>query len=412
MYSVRLELGRQEEDYRFEQYKLRRYREEVEAAVREERTRRRNDFLVKRLGLMALIILFLVADAVFIVMNISKAKQLSEIDYELEHRPVYSAASPVIDDSLRQQIEEEEAAAAEAAALTYSAVEADDMKPIGEDVISNYAIVVDADTDTILAGRNYNDRISPASMTKILTVLVAAENIDESQLDDTFTITPEITYYAYKNDCSCVGFSDDETVTVRDLFYGTILPSGADAAVGLAEYVAGSQEAFVELMNEKLEVLGISDTAHFTNCVGLYDDDHYCTVYDMAMILHAAIDNDFVKEVLSEHTYTTSSTSQHPDGITVSNWFLRRIEDKPVGGTVLCAKTGFVSQSGNCAASFGTDDKGHDYIVVTGQSTSSWRCIYDHVALYRSFFPDYDSSDADTAKEAEEAANSDDEGNG
>ena len=77
-------------------------------------------------------------------------------------------------------------------------------------------------------------------MTKILTLLVAAEHVTD--LDDTFTITREITDYSYSNDCSAVGFDDGETVTVRDLLYGTILPSGADAAAGLAFYVSGSLE--------------------------------------------------------------------------------------------------------------------------------------------------------------------------
>ena len=97
----------------------------------------------------------------------------------------------------------------------------------------------------------------------------------------------------------------DETVPVRELFYGTILSSGADAALGLATYVAGSQEAFVALMNEKLEELGIADTAHFTNCVGLYDEAHKCTVSDMAVILEAAMDNDLCREVLGARTYET-----------------------------------------------------------------------------------------------------------
>ena len=100
-------------------------------------------------------------------------------------------------------------------------------------------------------------------------LLVAAEHIEN--LDDTVTITIDITDYCYVNDCSVVGFALDEVVPVRELLYGTILPSGADAALALAKYVAGSQEAFVALMNEKLEELGLSDTAHFTNCVGLYD---------------------------------------------------------------------------------------------------------------------------------------------
>ena len=108
-------------------------------------------------------------------------------------------------------------------------------------------------------------------------------------------------------------------------------------------------------MNEKLEQLGLSDTAHMTNCVGIYDEEHYCSVYDMAMILEAAIENDFCREVLSAHTYTTSKTQQHPDGIDLSNWFLRRIEDKDTGGEVVCGKTGFVNQSRNCAASYGVD---------------------------------------------------------
>ena len=222
-------------------------------------------------------------------------------------------------------------------------------------------------------------------MTKILTVLVAAEHIDREALDDTFTMTLEITDYGYVHDCSSVGFLKDETVTVRDLFYGTILPSGADAAVGLATYVAGSQEAFVEMMNEKLKELGLSDTAHFTNCVGIYDEEHYCTLYDMAIIMEAAADNELCREVLSAHSYTTSATEQHPEGITISNWFLRRIEDKDAGGEVLYAKTGYVVQSGNCAASYAEDASGNGYICVTAGANHVWKCIYDHVDIYKQF---------------------------
>lgn len=230
--------------------------------------------------------------------------------------------------------------------------------------------------------RNAQTVINPASMTKILTVLVAAEQIDESRLDDKVTITIEDTDYSYSNDCSNAGFELDEQVTVRDLFYGTILPSGAEAAVALAKYVAGSEEAFVELMNQKMEEMGLSQTAHFTNCVGLYDEAHHCSVYDMAMIMEAAMDNPFCREVLSAHTYTTSVTEQHPEGMILSNWFLRRIEDKDNGKLVLGAKTGYVVQSGNCAASYAQDVAGNAYVCITGNATSSWRCIYDHVAVY------------------------------
>ena len=252
-----------------------------------------------------------------------------------------------------------------------------------ETVASSNALLIDLDDNTAVVQRGAGERIVPASMTKILTVLVAAEHVQD--LDDTFTITREITDYSYSNDCSAVGFGDGETVTVRDLFYGTVLPSGADAAAGLAYYVSGSLEGFVGLMNEKLEELGLSDTAHFTNCVGLYDEDHYCTLYDMAVILKAAVENDLCREVLSAHTYTTSSTEQHPEGILISNWFLRRIEDKETNGEVVCAKTGYVAQSGSCAASYEITDSGKHYICVTADAYSSWRCIYDHVAIYEEY---------------------------
>ena len=256
-----------------------------------------------------------------------------------------------------------------------------------EDVISTQAILVDESTDTIVAARGSGERIIPASMTKVLTILVAAEHIPEEKLDDTFTMTREITDYAYVNDCSCVGFLDGEKVPIRDLFYGTAMQSGGDAALGLAVYVSGSQEDFVGLMNQKLEELGIAGSTNFTNCVGLYDENHYSTVYDMAVIMKAAMQNELCRDFLSKHVYTTKPTEEHPDGIEISNWFLRRIEDKDTGGEVLCAKTGYIVQSKNCAVSYGTFTGGTPFICVTAGSTSSWRCIYDHVEIYNRYVP-------------------------
>lgn len=254
--------------------------------------------------------------------------------------------------------------------------------PPGE-VDSTNVVFIDLESGEVLAQRGYKEVVNPASMTKVLTLLVAAEHVTD--LEDTFTITIDITDYSYVNDCSNVGFEVGEVVTVRDLLYGTILPSGGDAAVGLATYVAGSHEAFVDMMNDKLEELGLSDTAHFTNCVGIYDKNHHCSVYDMAMIMEAALANDLCREVLGARTYTTSATAQHPEGITISNWFIRRIEDKDTGGEILGAKTGYVNESGSCAVSYGVDASGKGYVCATTGAHSSWRCIYDHVALYKAY---------------------------
>ena len=279
------------------------------------------------------------------------------------------------------------AAASDDVAASYTrAVSDTDTVQLGEDFPSRCAVLIDLDDRTVLAEKNADTLIDPASMTKVLTVLVAAEHITEEDLDKTFTITIDITDYCYVNGCSVVGLMVGETVPVRELFYGTILSSGADAALGLATYVAGSQEAFVALMNEKLEELGIADTAHFTNCVGLFDENHKCTISDMAVILEAAMDNDLCREVLGARTYETAATTDHPEGQILSNWFLRRIEDKDTGGiTVTGAKTGYVVESGNCAASYGEAADGHRYICVTADAASSWQAIYDHAALYKAY---------------------------
>lgn len=265
---------------------------------------------------------------------------------------------------------------------SYEYKEADNMDFLsGENMQSTNAILVNLATDTIEGQKDYKARIVPASMTKVMTLLVAVKNIES--IKDTVAITTDATDFSYSNDCSSVGFAKGEVVTIEDLIYGTILSSGGDAATQLALYVAGSQEKFVEMMNEECKRLGISETTHFTNAVGIYDDNLYSTCYDMAVIMKEAMNNEFCKEVMSAKKYTTSQTTEHPDGIPISNWFLRRIEDKDCGGEVLCAKTGFVVQSGNCAVSYGESATGTPYICVTANAHSGWRCIYDHVDIYK-----------------------------
>ena len=245
---------------------------------------------------------------------------------------------------------------------------------------SLFSILINESTGDIIAARDEKTRMYPASMTKVMTLLVAVENV--KKLDDIVYVSQEAADYSYTHDGSAVNWSVGEKLTVKDLLYGTILSSGADASYDLAVYVAGSEEEFVKLMNAKVEELGLSATTHFTNCAGFYNDNHYTTAYDMAMIMKAAMENDLCREIMSAHKYTTPETEQHPEGILISNWFLRRIEDKDSGGFVMCAKTGFVNQSGNCAVSYMISDSGEPYICVTGQAHSAWRAIYDHVGLY------------------------------
>lgn len=370
-------LEREAERIRLE--KRRKRREEI-------RARRRRQVMINRCIFAAVSVVFLIGFIFLIkgaVSGISKMVKGDEKSLETELQGSDDtelqsmATEPTI--SLEQPPEEPEPV------KKYEAHTTDTTVTTGADVISERSIMIDLSSGDILMQKGYKDRICPASMTKVLTVLVAAEHLTDEELDNKFTITHDITAYVWEHDLSAVNWADNEEVTVRDLLYGTILPSGADAAIGLATYIAGSEDAFVEMMNEKINELGLSSSSHFTNCVGLYDDNHYSTVYDIAMIMEAAIENDLAREVLSTKRYTTSSTVEHPDGIEISNWFLRRIEDKDTGGEVIAAKTGFVNESKNCAVSYGKDNSGNEFIICTQGSTSSWRCIYDHVAMYKQF---------------------------
>ncbi len=253
---------------------------------------------------------------------------------------------------------------------------------LGEDVLSEYAVLIDAESGAILAEKHSDEKMFPASMTKVLALLVASEHMPEDD-GGYFTMTRAIADYCFSNECSVVGYIVGESVPIRELPYGCILCSGADASLALAELTAGSHETFTAWMNEKAAELGLSETAHFTNCVGSYDDEHCCTARDMALILKAAMEDDFCRGILTTPVYYSEPTEQHPDGQTLSNWFLRRIRGREKGSAaVLGGKTGYVPQSGNCAASFAEDGDGHVYLCVTGHAGGVWQTINDHIRLY------------------------------
>lgn len=288
-----------------------------------------------------------------------------------------------------QPVEPEEETPAEPAEETQEektythAEETDDTQVLDLQLYSERAILIDADTNTVIAEKNPDERIFPASMTKVMTALVACEQIEN--WDDTFTMTQAIIDPLYLADASLAGFVDGEKVPLLDLVYGAILPSGAEATEALSIYVAGSEEAYAELMNEKAASLGLTDT-HFVDASGLHDEEHYTTLRDMAIILQAAMDNEICREILSTTYYTCQPTEQHPDGLKIFNKFMSRIEYQDLkGGEIQGAKTGYTAQAMNCCASFGVSPKGRKLICVTSKAWTGDFCIADHVALYSQY---------------------------
>ena len=121
------------------------------------------------------------------------------------------------------------------------------------------------------------------------------------------------------------GFRPGETATVRDLLYGVLLPSGAECCEALAREVSGSEEAFVELMNQKAAALGMAST-HFCNPTGLHDPEHVSTARDMARLLRAAMQNEMFRTIFATARYTVPPTNLHPDGFTLESTFWSELD--------------------------------------------------------------------------------------
>lgn len=255
----------------------------------------------------------------------------------------------------------------------------EDTKLFSPDFDAKYAIIIDTEENEIVAYRNYNERMYPASLTKVMTLIVAVENIKD--LSDTVTITYDMIAPMIAVDASLAGFAEGDSPTLEQVLYGTILPSGAEASLAAAEYVAGSEEAFVKLMNEKAEEMGLKNT-HFTNTVGLHDPDHYSTAEDMALILAYAIQNETCREVLSAYQYEIPPTKLNPEGITLtSTMFSRMYGDEMPGVVIKGGKTGYTDESRHCISSF-AEANGKTYVTVLAEGTTKWNNIYDTLSAY------------------------------
>lgn len=264
------------------------------------------------------------------------------------------------------------------------ATEGENMAVLTTQVGSEYAVFIDADTNTVLAEKGGNALIYPASMTKVLTILTAAEAIEDP--DAAFTMTQDIIDPHYRDGATITGFRSGDECTLRELFYGAALRSAADATTALAIAAAGSESAFVDMMNAKCRELGLSQDAHFTNTSGLFHQNHTCTLRDMAAIMRAAMANDLCREILTTDLYVTAPTAAEPEGITFQNkyldWFL---EKQPEGATVTACKSGYVAQALNCLVSYGTNAEGRNFICVIARANNAETMMGDHRTLYSTY---------------------------
>lgn len=236
----------------------------------------------------------------------------------------------------------------------------------------------------ILGEENADESIYPASLTKMMTVLLAAENFDD--LEASVTLDEELFSPLWAANASLAGFEPGEVVTVRDLLYGALLPSGAECCAAIAQALDGSEAAFAGRMNRRARDLGMENT-HFVNATGLQDSDHRSTVRDLAILLDAALEDPTFREVFTAQRYSTSPTNLHPDGITVYSSAFSLLQDADLGRmTLLGGKTGFTDEAGLCLATLAEAD-GTEYILVTagapGQSHTDTAHAQDAATVYR-----------------------------
>ena len=214
---------------------------------------------------------------------------------------------------------------------------------------SPYAVLMQVKGGKIIGNMKGDEKIYPASMTKIMTVIVAIENLDD--LDQEITLTQEMFQGLYEQDATQAGFQPGETVRAIDLLYGAMLPSGAECCIALADTVGGSRDGFVELMNKKAQRIGMNGT-HFCDTTGLHDPDHYSTVRDIAVLLRYALRNDTFREIIESPRHSTRLTNINP------------------GGKILGGKTGYTSEAGLCLASF-AEIYDREYILVTAGASGN-----------------------------------------
>ena len=265
----------------------------------------------------------------------------------------------------------------------YMPVTTDNTKIIDESAMdASHAILVDLTTGEAVAQRMADERIYPASMTKVMTVLIAVESLTAAELETTFTMTDEIVNAAVNAGASRAGFEPGERVKLIDLLYGAALPSGADATAALAQYLAGSEEQYVELMNRKAKALGLTET-HFVNASGLHDENHYSTVREIAALMAYAMENETCRRLLSAPSYTTAATAQHPYGITLYSTTFSRMSTTTFGPVnVIAGKTGYTEEARFCLVSLATRPDGREYVLVTVVGSSKYAPVYDCDSVY------------------------------
>ena len=218
--------------------------------------------------------------------------------------------------------------------------------PQGDAVESDAAICMDGNTGAVLYGKNIEKQEYPASITKIMTVLLALEN---GNLDDTVTFS-ENAVYSIEYGSAHLGLTEGEELTLEQCLYGIMLASANEISNAVAEHIGGSVEKFADMMNQKAEELGCVNT-HFVNPNGLHDDNHYTCAYDMALITQAAMKYDKFREIIHTQEYCYPETNLVKEKRYFANHHGMLMDESRAYDGFIGGKTGYTDEAWNTLVS-------------------------------------------------------------
>lgn len=229
---------------------------------------------------------------------------------------------------------------------------------------------------SVVYSKNAFERLYPASTTKVMTAIIALE---EGNLSDQVTVTEDAVIT--EAGASLCGIKPGDVITMQDLLYGLMMPSGNDAANAIAVHMYGSIDAFADRMNVRARELGATGT-HFMNPSGLTDENHYTTAYDLYLMFNEAMKLPLFREIVAEDSYTANYQNGAGEAVsktwTVGNWYQKGERETPAGVSVLGGKTGTTQAAGYCLIMASNDSQDKEYISVVLKSDSR-PSLYDNM---------------------------------
>ena len=220
----------------------------------------------------------------------------------------------------------------------------------------------DINNHNIIYAKNIHKRLYPASLTKILTAIVALEHGNPNSI---LTVTDDV--LITESGAQLCGLEPGDTLTLNQALHALLIYSANDAANAIAVHIGGSQEGFVEMMNDTAASLGATGS-HFVNAHGLADDNHYTTAYDLYLLFEKAIKYELFREIIHMNSYETvyqdSLGNDKEMSFTATNLYLKGTYKAPDKVTVIGGKTGTTNQARNCLIMLSKDTAGNPYISV------------------------------------------------